>query len=136
MIEKAPYDSVHNARYVFYKLVFDGKCQFDEFCAEVDAVAGNRKSFAKIVSRMDAYDRSLMLPWSKFHSVHDMGCENVYEFKEDALRVYVVINFSRNEIYIALGGKKSDQKKCMARLSSLLKGFDAEKLVLWKERKS
>lgn len=135
MVEKKPFEDIHNPKYTFYKLVFDGKCQFDKFCEEVKVVAKDNKSFAKMVARMEAYDRAQLLPRTKFNSIHGTGCENVFEFKEDILRVYVVIEYCLQEVYIALGGKKAEQEKSIKKLSDLLSDFDANKLTLWEEKK-
>jgi len=135
MTEKKPFEDVHNPEYTFFRLVFDGKCQFDKFCTEVKMVTKDNKSFTKIVARMDAYDKAQLLPRTKFNSIQGTGCENVFEFKEDILRVYVVIEFHLQEVYIVLGGRKADQDKCIRKLSSLLKDFDANKLMPWEEKK-
>lgn len=128
---KIPFDLVHNDEYAFYKLVFNGKCHFDDFCKEVETVATRRKAFANIIQYMGLFRRSRRLPCTKFNIIRGLKRNDVYEFKSNDLRVYVVIDFSHCDVYVALGGDKGEQKRNIARLSGLLGDFDANNLVPW-----
>ena len=81
------FDIVHNQKCHFYKLLIDGKCQFDEFAFEAEKIAINKKCLANIYSRMDSFDPDLKLPKEKFN--HIEGWKNnrkdVYEFKKNQL---------------------------------------------------
>ena len=82
------FDIVHNQKCHFYKLLIDGKCQFDEFASEAEKIAINKKCLANIYSRMDSFDPDLKLPKEKFN--HIEGWKNnrkdVYEFKKNQLK--------------------------------------------------
>ena len=121
------FDIVHNQKCHFYKLLIDGKCQFDEFASEAEKIAINKKCLANIYSRMDSFDPDLKLPKEKFN--HIEGGKNnrkdVYEFKKNQLRVYVIL--IKPNVYVVYGaikkGKK-DQQRDIDRLFKAVNAFD------------
>lgn len=115
------YEDVNNPQYKFYKLHVDGSCQFDEFIDMVWRNKSDKKSFMSIIAYMDGLTDQNHYPSSKFNHIEDPVRHDIYEFKKDRLRVYVVKQ--KPDIYIILGGFKGTQKKDINHLKSLLKGF-------------
>lgn len=115
-----PYEAVNNSTFTFYKLYVDGKCLFDEFCEEVNLNDKDKNALKKIHSYMDNLGTSLM-PKTKFNHVKDGKRSDLFEFKKDSLRVYVI---KKNpSVYIVVGGYKATQKKDIKRFKERIKGF-------------
>ena len=121
------FDIVHNQKCHFYKLLIDGKCQFDEFASEAEKIAINKKCLANIYSRMDSFDPDLKLPKEKFNHIEGEknNRKDVYEFKKNQLRVYVIL--IKPNVYVVYGaikkGKK-DQQRDIDRLFKAVNAFD------------
>ena len=108
-------------------MLIDGKCQFDEFASEAEKIATNKKSLANIYYRMDSFDPDLKQPKEKFNYIegrkHDR--KDVYEFKKDQLRVYVIL--IKPNIFVVCGAikkDKKDQKRDIKRLFNAVNAFD------------
>lgn len=74
-------DIIHNQKCHFYKLLIDGKCQFDEFASKAEANSADRKSLVNIYSRMDSFDPDLKFlkknsTTSKAGNTIEMTCSN------------------------------------------------------------
>lgn len=127
------FDIVHNQKCHFYKLLIDGKCQFDEFASVAEKIAINKKYLANIYSRMDSFDPDLKLPKEKFN--HIEGGKNnrkdVYEFKKNQLRAYVIL--IKPNVYVVYGaikkGKK-DQQRDIDRLFKAVNAFDEKDIIV------
>ena len=57
----------------------------------------------------------------KFNHIEDAIRSDIYEFKKDRLRVYVIKQ--KPNFYIILGGFKGSQKKDIKLLKSMIKDF-------------
>lgn len=114
--------------YLFYKLSIDGECQFERFYEEVTANAKSRdaKSMDRIIAYMDAFGPTL-LPKEKFRNIKGLkdatGAKrsDVFEFKSNDLRVYVVLR--KPSVYIVMGGYKKNQDKDVDVLADKIKEF-------------
>lgn len=126
------FDIVHNQKCHFYKLLIDGKCQFDEFASEAEKIAINKKCLANIYSRMDSFDPDLKLPKEKFNHIEGEknNRKDVYEFKKNQLRVYVIL--IKPNVYVVYGaikkGKK-DQQRDIDRLFKAVNAFDEKDII-------
>lgn len=114
-------DLVLNEEYVFYKLVINGKCQFDEFLCEIEKNVQRAKSFKSIIALMDSFSASRKLPDTKFRYIHSRYRSDIYEFKKNDIRVYVIKD--KSDITIAMGGYKQNQKKDLQKLDRDLKDY-------------
>lgn len=114
-------DLVFNEEYVFYKLVINGKCQFDEFLREIEENVQRAKSFKSIIALMDSFSASRKLPDTKFRYIHSKCRTDMYEFKKNDVRVYVIK--AESDITIAMGGYKNNQKKDLLKLDRDLKDY-------------
>lgn len=118
------FDLVENDEFVFYKLVLDDWCQFDEFIAEIEKNVRDSKSFSGIIALMDAFSSKIMLPNTKFRNIHLGHRNDLFEFKKNDIRVYVIKGTS--DITIAMGGYKKEQDKDISKLKRNLKDYPKE----------
>ena len=104
----------------FYKLLKNGKAQFDSF---YDEVCKNRKHFndlKRILACMNyVAETDAKMPVKKVNSIKDGGKEIAIEFKKNELRVYCV---KKNpDVLVVLGGYKKEQKKDINKLKKFIK---------------
>ena len=116
-----PYDDVRNPQYTFHKLIVDGVCYFDEFLQEIDQNVIDKKLFNYIAHYMDSITDQNRFPASKFNHIEDNDRSDLFEFKKDRMRVYVIKQ--RPNFFIVIGGFKSTQKKDIKKFKSLIKDF-------------
>lgn len=93
---------------IFYKLIVDGECPFDEF---VDGLEKQYESeMDGIFNWMNRVANNNSVPKEKFHP-YDDGKKGIreYEFKSKHLRVYA-IEYPNGKIIIS-GGTKTTQQK-------------------------
>ena len=121
-------DIIHNPKCRFYKVSFNGKCQFDKFTSEVEKNARDKSALADIYSRMGLFDPDLKLPKEKFNHIQGDKYDrnDLYEFKKDQIRVYVIL--IRPNVYVVYGGYKKEQKKDIARIFKAINTFDENEI--------
>lgn len=117
----APYTDTNNPQYGFYKLYVDGVCQFDEFLKEIKKNKSDQKLFNYIIRYMDGLTDQNRYPKTKFNHIEDSHRSDIFEFKKDRLRVYVIKQ--KPNIFIVIGGYKSTQKKDINNLKSKVRDF-------------
>lgn len=122
--ETKPYEDVNNPQYRFYKLYVDGVCQFEQFIEEISQNAADVKLFSALIAYMDNLTDSNRFPATKFNHIEDSRRCDMFEFKKDRLRIYVIKQ--KPDIYIVVGGFKVTQKKDIKLLKSLIKDFPKE----------
>lgn len=106
--------------YTYYKLYVNNKCYFDEFYEEVMDRVNEKKDMDAIVSLMDDLGAQ-MLPSVKFNYIHDPKRNDLYEFKKNKLRVYVIKQ--KPCIYVVMGGYKNNQKADIEKFKKRIKDF-------------
>lgn len=114
------FDLIHNESYTYYKLYINNKCQFDEFCEEVKRRVLDNESLQAIYGYMELLG-ALPLPESKHRIIKDAEQRDIWEFKKNNIRVYVVKTLK--EVYIVMGGYKADQKRDIERVRRRVKQF-------------
>lgn len=119
--EISPYENVNNPQYKFYKLYINGVCRFDEFIEGMEHNINDKKQFRSIIAYMDCLTDQNHLPSSKFNHINDSNRDDLYEFKKDKIRVYVIKQ--KPNCFIVIGGYKSTQKKDIPILKSIIKDF-------------
>lgn len=125
--EKKLYTDVNNPQYKFYKLYVDGVCRFDEFLNALQRNKSDKKLYNAIVAYMDQLTDQTRFPAKIFNHIVDEDRHDLYEFKKDRLRVYVVRQ--RPDIYIVIGGFKATQKNDIEKLKSMIKDFPKEDAI-------
>lgn len=70
---------------------------------------------------MDGICDQIRYPSSKFNHIEDNNRSDIFEFKKDRLRVYVLKQ--KPNFFIILGGYKDRQKKDIKILKSKIKDF-------------
>lgn len=114
------FDLIHNESYTYYKLYINNKCQFDEFCEEVKRRVSDNESLQAIYGYMELLG-ALPLPESKHRIIKDAEQRDIWEFKKNNIRVYVVKTMK--EVYIVMGGYKADQKRDIERVKRRVQQF-------------
>ena len=108
-----------NGRVLFFKLVKDDVCWFDEFYKEVSKNSKRASELRSILSMMDYLaETNAMLPDTKFNSVKHGNKVMGYEFKKNDLRVYCM-KPSAN-VVVVFGGYKKNQKNDIKKLKSIV----------------
>ena len=116
-----PYDDVNNPQYSFYKLYVNGVCQFDDFLKEIERNKSDKKLFSYIIRYMDCMTDQIRLPKTKLNHIESNDRTDIFEFKKDRLRVYVLKQ--KPNVFIVIGGYKATQKKDISVLKSRIKDF-------------
>ena len=95
----------------FYKLIKDGKCEFDEFYSQIQKTSNLNKELVNMQVVMQQISDMEMLPKTKFRNLTPSK-ETIkeYEIKTKNLRVYLFHDEYKGRI-IVCGGKKTTQKK-------------------------
>ncbi len=115
------FEPVNNKYYQFYEVSVDGKYHFQEFINSLKDERKDLKKLYAIYGYMDSFSPHNLLPKEKFRSVECKKCKNVYEFKKNDIRVYVI--FERPNVFIILGAYKATQKLDTKRIDRLFNGF-------------
>lgn len=68
-----------------------------------------RKWFGSIIAYMEFFSDRNLLKKDKFRQIKDAGRDDIFEFKKESLRVYVLKK--KPNMYIILGGLKNNQTK-------------------------
>lgn len=114
-------EEVNNAHgFVFYKLLINNVCLFDSFVAKLKSLQREKKSLNSIFAYMDMFSRQ-QLPKSKFRAIKNSKRKDVFEFKKDNIRVYIILQ--ENDVYVVAGGFKHNQDKDVKRIIKLVQGF-------------
>lgn len=111
----------------FVKLLKEGKCQFDDFLAQLEWEGGYTKEVDALINLMDQRGRLKHLPGTKHHDlgfyIHTASGRpyqvRLYEFKTANLRVYYFHHPPDNEV-IVLMGKKNTQDQDLNSFESLV----------------
>ena len=107
--------------FVFYKLLIDDICHFDIFVEKLKNLPRDLKSLDSIYAYMDMFSKTL-LPRSKFRSIKNVERKDIFEFKKDNIRVYVILQ--QPSVYVVAGGFKKDQKRDIGKLVKQIRNFN------------
>ena len=107
-----PYEDVNNPQYNFQKLYIDGVCQYDDFLKEIERNANDKKILNGIIRYMDCISDQIRLPKTKFNHIVSNDRSDIFEFKKDHLRVYVVKQ--KPNFFIVIGGYKATRRMILS----------------------
>lgn len=116
------FEPVNNSSYQFFEVAVNGKFQFQEFVDNLKDEQRNLKKLNAIYGYMDSLSPSNLLPKTKFRSIKCKKCKNVYEFKKNDIRVYVILE--RPDVFVILGAYKSNQDLDIKKIDKLFNGFE------------
>lgn len=110
----------------FYKLIINGRCEFDEFCETLKKNKKTESILKKIQTRMEyiAQSKQVMLSSKKYGIIKRPGNDPYpdYEIKEKEYRLYLFKDKSLGKI-VVFGGLKKNQKKDIKRLREIKKAY-------------
>jgi len=115
------FEPVNNSCYQFFEVAVNGKFLFQEFIDNLKDTQRDLKKLKAIYGYMDYLSPSNLLPKTKFRPIECKKCKNVYEFKKNDIRVYVI--FERPNVFVVLGAYKSSQKLDTKNIDKLFNGF-------------
>ena len=118
---KVLFDLIQNDEYTFYKLVIDDVCHFDEFVQEIEQMPRELSKLKSVYALMDRFSSHSMLPKTKFRQIKGITRKDVFEFKKDMVRVYVILQ--KPDVYVVTGSVKNDQDKTIKRFDKKIKDF-------------
>ncbi len=110
----------NNNGFTFYKLLIDDVCYFDCFVDGLKKFPQDLKSLNSIYAYMDMFSKT-MLPKSKFRNIKNANRDDIFEFKKDNIRVYVILQSP--SVYVITGGFKKEQDKDVRRITKQVKDF-------------
>lgn len=113
------FEPVNNKEYNFYEVSVNGKCLYQEFVKGLST--RDLKKLINIYAYMDCLSPSNLLPSSKFRQIKGLRRNDVYEFKKNDIRIYVIKK--KPDIYVVLGGYKGSQDKDINRIDKLFNDF-------------
>lgn len=97
-------------RNVYYKLIKDGVCEFDLFCAQMSTQSKFQSELRSIFTYMELTSNQIPLPATKFKDITPkISSAKQHEFKTKNLRVYTFQDKGTGKI-IVCGGLKSTQQ--------------------------
>ncbi len=106
-----------------YKMMVDYICPFDDFEEDVINNHANMKnSFKKILYVIDLISRGLKPNPANFKLFNDYVNYKMFEIKHEKLRVYGIIEKSKNHIIIS-GGYKTNQKNDVLNAKKIIKDY-------------
>lgn len=108
---------------MFYKLLKDEICEFDEFVQQIKTEGSFDKEITKIYALMQQVAELKTLPQEKFKEITNPKSEvKEYEIKTKHLRVYLFHQEHTGKI-IVLGGKKTTQNQDIAHFREIKKQY-------------
>ncbi len=122
-----------NGRVLFFKLIKDEVCWFDEFYEEQMKDAKHASDLRTVLTVMDYMaETNAILPKEKFNSIKRGKSVIGYEFKKNELRVYCLKPASN--MVVVFGGYKKNQGMDIKRLQKIAEEVKDEIEELIKEK--
>lgn len=117
--ETRRFKPVNNASYEYLEVSVNGKYLFQEFLDGLNGIK-DKKKLISIYTYMDLLS-SALLPRTKFRKINGLKRNDVYEFKKNDIRVYVLKKTPK--MFVVLGGYKGTQDKDIKRIDDLFNDF-------------
>ena len=105
--ETRPFEYVNNKDCRFYEASVNGKYLYQEFLLGLKDKKNDLRKLNSIYAYMDQFG-ALLLPKTKFRYIGDKQHPDLYEFKKNDIRVYVIMR--KPNVFVVLGGYKGEQK--------------------------
>jgi len=119
--EEKIFEPINNKTYEFREVSVNGRFLFQEFIDNLKDTPKDMKKIMQIYAYMNEFSPSTLLPKTKFRQIKGVKRDDVYEFKKDDIRIYVIKRYP--SIFIILGAYKGTQDKSINRIDKLFGGF-------------
>lgn len=119
--EEKIFEPINNKTYEFREVSVNGRFLFQEFIDNLKDTPKDMKKIMQIYAYMNEFSPSNLLPKTKFRQIKGVKRDDVYEFKKDDIRIYVIKRYP--SIFIILGAYKGTQDKSINRIDKLFGGF-------------
>lgn len=117
-----PFDIIRNAHYKFHEMRINGRCYFSEFYESIKKEKQSLKNMDYIFALMENFRPDLLLPKEKFRQVENLGRNDLFEFKKNNIRVYVIKK--EPDMLVVLGGSKNTRQAHYKWMKKALKDFN------------
>ena len=111
--ETRPFEYVNNKDCRFYEASVNGKYLYQEFLIGLKDKKNDLRKLNSIYAYMDQFG-ALLLPKTKFRHIGDKQHPDLYEFKKNDIRVYVIMR--KPNVFVVLGGYKGEQNSDIKRI--------------------
>lgn len=119
--EEKIFEPINNKTYEFREVSVNGRFLFQEFIDNLKDTPKDMKKIMRIYAYMNEFSPSTLLPKTKFRQIKGVKRDDVYEFKKDDIRIYVIKKYP--SIFVILGAYKGTQDKNISRINKLFGGF-------------
>ncbi|WP_302554929.1 hypothetical protein [Leyella stercorea] len=119
--EEKIFEPINNKTYEFREVSVNGRFLFQEFIDNLKDTPKDMKKIMQIYAYMNEFSPSTLLPKTKFRQIKGVKRDDVYEFKKDDIRIYVIKKYP--SIFVILGAYKGTQDKNISRINKLFGGF-------------
>lgn len=119
--EEKIFEPINNKTYEFREVSVNGRFLFQEFIDNLKDTPKDMKKIMQIYAYMNEFSPSTILPKTKFRQIKGVKRDDVYEFKKDDIRIYVIKKYP--SIFVILGAYKGTQDKNISRINKLFGGF-------------
>ena len=119
--EEKIFEPINNKTYEFREVSVNGRFLFQEFIDNLKDTPKDMKKIMQIYAYMNEFSPSTLLPKTKFRHIKGVKRDDVYEFKKDDIRIYVIKRYP--SIFVILGAYKGTQDKSINRIDKLFGGF-------------
>lgn len=119
--EEKIFEPINNKTYEFREVSVNGRFLFQEFIDNLKDTTKDMKKIMQIYAYMNEFSPSTLLPKTKFRQIKGVKRDDVYEFKKDDIRIYVIKRYP--SIFVILGAYKGTQDKSINRIDKLFGGF-------------
>lgn len=107
--EEKIFEPINNKTYEFREVSVNGRFLFQEFIDNLKDTPKDMKKIMQIYAYMNEFSPSTLLPKTKFRQIKGVKRDDVYEFKKDDIRIYVIKKYP--SIFVILGAYKGTQDK-------------------------
>ncbi len=106
-----------------FKLIVDGKCQFDEFTEQIKKESNFSNELDVVQARLEDVSQMRSLPSKKFKDITPKNEINKeYEIKTQNLRIYLT-HLTKTGKIIIFGGQKNKQAKDIRQFRKVKKDY-------------
>lgn len=119
--EEKIFEPINNKTYEFREVSVNGRFLFQEFIDNLKDTPKDMEKIMQIYAYMNEFSPSTLLPKTKFRQIKGVKRDDVYEFKKDDIRIYVIKKYP--SIFVILGAYKGTQDKNISRINKLFGGF-------------